>query len=346
MVKFLTFTGKTAGRYFALAALTTTLVACGGGGGGDSTELENGDIDSLDLDGDGIPNGEDFDDDDDGIDDLADPFVDRDGDGFDDIIGAQDLDQDGIVNSEDFDADGDFLADADIDFDTGERLDKFIDLNQDGFDDESGQTEGQSIGVTADMPCGIESGSDSQSANNEWNDNCLVRRSSAGGLFADSLYAVGVQRISWCAGFDGTIPADTVADFAEGEFGPSSEASLKAFQLATSIPNSEPLPAGDEPFAMLVDDGQVGPQTWAKLRKAITRLTLAEFDVNDSVDTVGFDTYGFAAGRCADIPLFYQALTLQEDGINVDLLGWRLARNPPNSGDSVPFSIDAPFNRL
>ncbi len=341
MVKFLTFTRKSAGRYFALAALTTTLVACGGSSSGDAPDL-----DGQDLDGDGIANSEDTDADGDGIEDDIDDFVDLDQDGFDDIIGLMDLDQDGILNKDDPDADGDFLADAElVNFDTGERLDKFVDLNQDGRDDQSNLTEGEAnfSVITAERPCGGETGSDAYSENATWDDNCQIRRSSVGGLFADSLYAAGIQRITWCAGFDGTTAVATLEAFSDGEFGPNSEASLKAFQSATSIPNSEPLAAGVAPFAQLVDDGSVGPQTWAKLQKAITRLQQGQLGPNN---TVGPDSYGFALGRCANIPLFYQEVTLQADGITTELGGWRLARNRPNEGASIPFSIDAPFGRL
>lgn len=325
MVKLLTHAGRCTGRYLTLAALTTTLVACGGSGSGDSTG-----VDGQDFDGDGILNSEDPDADGDGIPNVDDDFTDLDSDGFDDVIGAQDLDGDGIANKDDPDADNDGLLDASLD-------DKFVDLDGDGFDDISGLTEitANFPAITPETPCGGESGTDAYSTNANWNDNCLIKRTSVGGQFADSLYAVGVQRVVFCSNFTSSptaTAANTYADYADGEFGPDSETDLKLFQ------SSEPNP--------ISDDGQVGPQTWAKLQAAITRLTPGTIGEDAAGNTtVGPDVYGFTEGRCADIPLFHQSGTFDTATQSVVMGGWRLVRNSP-SNNTIPFSIDPPFGRL
>lgn len=325
MVKLLKHAGRHTGRYIVLAALTTTLVACGGSSG-------DTDLDSQDLDGDGIPNSEDPDADNDGILDIEDEFVDLDSDGFDDLEPLQDLDNDGIPDQDDEDADGDGLLDAGLD-------DKFVDINQDGLDDLTGEPDPDLTAsfpeVTTDAPCGGEAGTDANSSNASWDDNCLIRRSDVEGegQFADSLYAAGVQRVVWCAGHDGNSVVDSYTAFADGEYGPSSEAALKKFQAA------DPNPIGD--------DGQVGQRTWAKLQAAIVRLAPGELATNaDGTGSSARDSYGFEEGRCADIVLFYQDVTLNAQTQEITEGGWRLAKNAPNTADSVPFSIALPFGQL
>lgn len=316
MVKFISRVGGSTSRYLVLAALTTALTACGGGSGDDPLGDE-------DFDEDGVINSEDDDADGDGIDDLMDTFVDLNGDGLDDTRGiteleAADFDEDGIINIDDEDADGDGIDDLE---------DSFVDLDNDGLDDNTMASEFTE--VTDATPCGSESGTDNDSSTPNWNDNCTVRRSTVGGQFADSLYAVGVQRVVYCSGFGS---GDTYANFADGEFGPGTEAALKAFQL------SDPDP--------ITDDGQVGPNTWDKLQSRIEKLGDGTFAENPDGTTSASDSYGFAAGRCAGIPLFYQTVTPGDDGVSVVEGGWTLARNQPNQTVQIPFSVDSPFNRL
>lgn len=238
---------------------------------------------------------------------------------------APDLDSDGIIDSEDDDDDGDLIPDID---------DLFTDRDGDGFDDVSGFTEAEAypplgpadadgdgfVDVTDTTPCGSESGTDNASANNTWNDNCLVERSSIGGQFADSLYSVGIQRVIYCEGFGAGA---SYTNFADGEFGPNSEAALQEFQRRE----------------LLTDDGKVGPQTWARLQAQIEMLDEGTFDSTGSAR----DTWGFSEGRCAGIPMFYQQVQSGQDSENTDLLGWSLARNLPNQTDTLPFSIGSPF---
>lgn len=319
MVKLLKRAGSRTGRYLVLATLTTTLVACGGGSSGDSTDSDF-DIGSQDLDNDGIPNDEDDDDDGDGILDSIDPSVDRDGDGIDDIIGEQDLDGDGIVNRLDLDADGDDIDDFE---------DPFVDLDANGLDDQTGLPDDGFEAVTDTNQCGSEMGTDNSSSTATWDDNCFIQREGTfgNGQFADSLYAAGVQRISWCAGFDGNNVVSSYTVFADGEYGPNSEASMQQYQSARG----------------LVDDGIVGGSTWGSLQSEITRLgDPGLFDA----DGVAFDAYGFDEGRCAGTILFYQQVTLAEDGISTILGGWEMARNEPNEDQRIPFSIALPFGQL
>ena len=277
-------------HYLALLVLTTTLAACGGGG---DTEAD----DPLDADDDGIP-------------DIEDPFVDLDGDGFDD----PDFDLDGIRDSVDTDADGD----GEEDF-----LDSFVDLDGDGLDDRDGEPEQMVFvptPVSAQNPCGGEPGSDGVSVNSEWDDNCWVRvNDNAGeGQFANSLYTVGIQRIVYCAGFG---EGASYEEFADGLFGPMTEAALREYQTSLS----------------LVADGEVGPSTWAALRGSISLLVPGDLDANDTA----LEAYGFDAGRCADIPLFYQTVTPIPDSVLVQEGGWQLAKNRPNTSETAPFSINA-----
>ena len=231
---------------------------------------------------------------------------------------GQDFDLDGIPDADDNDADGDGLDDF-----NGE--DNFVDLDGDGLDDITFLTEAEAnagvfVDVSTETPCGSERGTDNDSSTADWNDNCVVKRASEGGQFADSLFSVGIQRVLFCSGF-GTGTDYTV--FADGEYGPASETAAIAFQQSESI----------------VADGIVGPQTWARLQERVERL---EFGiVNESPDT-----YGFTDGVCANIPMFYQEISLADDGLSTVEGGWTLARNQPNQDDTVPFSYEEPFGRL
>jgi peptidoglycan hydrolase-like protein with peptidoglycan-binding domain len=271
-------------RYALIAAMTGLLAGCGGGSG-DGTDPIDTELGEFDpLDLDGN-----------GIPDAEDPDYD-----------AADLDGDGILNLDDDDVNGDgILNEDDDDYVAG-------DADGDGFTD-----------ATADAPCGGEGGTDNKSANNSWDDNCVIERQAGGGQFADSLYTAGIQRVIYCAGFgDG---ADYAA-FADGEFGPGTEAAMQDYQADSS----------------LTADGAVGPQTWAKLQSEIELLTAGTFNS----EGVGYDTFGFKAGRCADSVLFYQETSPLADGSGVDLGGWTLAKNPPSSDQRVPFSTDPAFNQL
>jgi peptidoglycan hydrolase-like protein with peptidoglycan-binding domain len=170
--------------------------------------------------------------------------------------------------------------------------------------------------------CLGEPGTDQNSSTPNWDDNCTVKRSSIGGVFADSLYAVGIQRVVYCAGFG---EGATYISFADGEYGPVSEAAMKEFQLS-----------GPDP---LTDDGIVGGMSWAKLQSRIELLTTGEFQENAEGIVSALNTYGFSQGRCANIALFYQTIYPAENGQGTIEGEWTLARNQPDEGEQIPFSI-------
>lgn len=307
MVKLKSGTGTA--RYLMIAALSGALVSCGGGSGDSSKPLGD-----RDLDGDGVINSKDPDSDGDGVPDIDDTFIDWDGDQKDDDRSHQDLDGDGVLNGADSDSDGDGVPDT---------ADTFIDWNGDGFDDKTLLTEeeanegsqGEFTPVSAANPCGSDTtGTDNNSSNNDWGDNCEVKRSLKGGQFADSSFSVGIQRVLFCKGFAEATDTDYTV-YADGEFGPKSEAALIRFQQ--TIPG-------------LDDDGIVGPRTWGALQSQIERLSEGQPGVSP-------DTWGFTEGVCADIPMFYQDTTRLANG-DVLLGGWSLAKNTPKQNERSAFS--------
>lgn len=169
--------------------------------------------------------------------------------------------------------------------------------------------------------CGDDGGSDNISFNSNWDDNCVIKRTSLGGQFADSLYSVGIQRILFCTGF---ASGSDYRVFADGEYGPITEASVQQFQQSN----------------FLVDDGIVSAQTWGGLQGQIVLLSFGEL----GPEGVTRDTYGFSEGLCAGIPMFYQEVFLR--GELIELGGWTLARNQPNAEEAIPFSTGIPFNQL
>lgn len=295
MVRMISQVGGGTCRNIAVAAMITTLAACSSSGSGSGdTDTES----TVDLNGDGVIDALDIDTDADGIADVDDIFTDSNFDGIDDFTGLTEAES---------------IAGVDGSVVPGDE-------DNDGF-----------VDVSSDNVCGSESGLDNDSSTATWGDNCVVRRSGEEdengrdldglGQFADSFYAVAIQRVAFCTGF-GTGTDYTV--FADGEYGPASEAALIAFQQDEN----------------LVDDGIVGPQTWSRLQSRIELLATGTVGDSDP------DTFGFTTGPCADIPMFYQFTSVSPDGLGFVGEGWELARNEPNADQRVPFSIALPFNQL
>lgn len=246
------------------------------------------------------------------------------GGGSGDTVEESDFDKDNIPDSMDEDADGDEVLDI---------IDPFVDLDSDGFDDFTGATEAEAtetvemidgdldgdgfVDVSETALCGSERGSDNNSSNNTWDDNCHVRRATENGQFARSLYAVGIQRVLYCSGFSVGGATSSIA-FADGIYGPNTETAVENFQRAEGI----------------TVDGDVGSETWPRLQARLTRL---DFGVVGTTP----DSFGFTEGPCANTVLFYQNTI--PNGLDSPIpTNWELARNEPNEGQRIPFSVAAP----
>jgi len=310
------------------------LAACGGGSGdsniGSSGVNGVGDIVEGVNTGDRDVNG-------DGVEDTS--LADFDGDGFEDF----DIDGDGIrddklgdINSDsrtDFDVNFDGEADFDIDGDG--TVDRSVidddssvgyDTNGDGSADVDANGEAfapEFVEPSAANPCGSQAPGDPRSETFVWQDNCQVSQANQ---FATSQYTQGIQRVVWCAGFEGNSPATTVEAFADGIFGPNTQLAVEAFQASV-----------DE-----TEDGIVGPSTWAALQEALGEALPAGAEGAVSSDESFFDAYTVAGERCGGRALFYNQVPTSADGLGVeDPAGWFMAETL-GSRSLIDFTIDAP----
>lgn len=173
-----------------------------------------------------------------------------------------------------------------------------------GTDSSDGGTDGDAGG---DGPCLGTVGSDPDSSDADWANNCTI---STGGPHRQSEYTRGIQRIVYCGGhFDTT---DSLTDVDDADFGPNTAAAVTTFQSNNG----------------LSPDGIVGPETWAMLRNEIEFLNL----VTDNNDHFGM--VGTPSAECDSVVLFYQAF----DPDTFVPLSWRQAAEP-GSVESRLFGI-------
>lgn len=158
---------------------------------------------------------------------------------------------------------------------------------------------------------GCQGGTDPDSSNAEWDDNCQVLQ---GGDHQFSSYTQGVQRIIFCRGFDAGNP--DINAFADGDFGPNTEAQVIAFQEAQGISA----------------DGIVGPETWGELQDVL------DFLGNDA--DLSRDVFGVLPGTCEGVNQFFQAIDFTNDAVG-DATSWTIAVTP-GSFEEAPFGTGAP----
>ena len=164
---------------------------------------------------------------------------------------------------------------------------------------------------------------DEYSDNFTWADNCTIRQN---GLYSNSTYTLGVQRLLACLGFlqpdaefDSIFPAngDWVNAFT-GEFNANVHSSVQQYQLSRG----------------LFVDGIVGPDTWSSLQNEIS----VEYINGDSIP------FGFLLGRVttnADRRYCNADLFIVSES---DPTSWLLADTSSADGSTtyIPFGIDSP----
>lgn len=230
---------------------------------------------------------------------------DLDGDGDVDFADG-DYDGNGIVDNADLDFNGDGITDANDDRNGDGFVDfEDFDINGDDVNDANDDTNGDGLINSSDVinlgPCEGLSGSDPNSSNNEWDDNCTL---SASAPYKDSSYSRGIQRILWCQGF--APVGQPLATFADGSYGPNTATAVTAFQNSLGL----------DP------DGIVGPDTWGALRDTLELLSTG----------TDYDTWGVNSVDCNGQAMFYQRLDTNLQGIS-----WEMAETP-GSTNRVVFS--------
>lgn len=222
-----------------------------------------------------------------------------------------DTDGDGILDSEDTDIDGDGIdnfVDADADGD-GEIDEGKTDTDGDGIIDSADLDANGETDTVADA-CENTGGTDNNSADAQWNNNCVVSR---GNAHSTSYYTRGIQRILFCSGFNEGIT--DIGAFADAQFGPTTVLAMEKFQSAEG----------------LTVDGIVGAETWGALQASLEQILGAQVEA-------GFDAWAVSGEACPGQAQFYQEF---DQGTNL-LGGWTIANNP-GEAQRVQFSTASPF---
>ena len=218
-----------------------------------------------------------------------------------------DTDGDGIIDSIDADADGDgFIDEGKTDTDGDGTIDSAdLDANGNGILD----IDEPDIDTVADA-CENTGGTDNNSSDAQWNNNCVVSR---GNAHSTSYYTRGIQRILFCSGFNEGLT--DIGAFADAQFGPTTVLAMEKFQTAEG----------------LTVDGIVGAETWGALQASLEQIIGGQVDA-------GFEAWAVAGDACAGIAQFYQEF---DQSTNL-LGGWTIANNPGES-QRIQFSTVNPF---
>lgn len=148
------------------------------------------------------------------------------------------------------------------------------------------------------------SNTDEYSLTSGWSDNKWISVSS----YASSSYSKGIQRIIYCLG---SHPENqSIAQFADGIFGPNTKAAVEDFQENRGI----------------AVDGVVGDETWGALQDVV--------EIDSLVDTGdGFNARSIDGNSCGTEAQFYQSQSTP--------FGWKMAKTP-SSTEKVQFSVGGP----
>lgn len=226
-----------------------------------------------------------------------------------------------------------------------------FDFGNDDDDDENGENPDSENLVADDNDNGIsnedenkicrgQGGSDEESSNSMWSDNCQLRANITlneqqyDHPFSISSYTEGVQRVLYCSGAAGT--AASIEAFADGDFGPKTAEAVRTFQENENAEVAANIAAGiAEPRTNLIVDGIVGENTWARLQSKVTADS-----AYIGTETIGFSTYDVfgvapsAAAVAAGIDCSQQRnfLGLISDETTSTISSWDMTDAPGGTG--------------
>jgi len=221
--------------------------------------------------------------------------------------------------------------------DGGVTDDGFTDdgLTDDGFTDGGADfVDANGNGVSdADelIACWNRNGTDEDSSNFLWNDNCHLSQASP---FANSTYSQGIQRVLYCSGAAGV--ASSTAAFADGIFGPNTAEAVRAFQSGENDEVMANQAAGIIETREILDvDGIVGPKTWSRLQSKVedgVTVSGAFIDNEVGIDGVEYDVFGVRTPALTTVDCSTERNFLGAIG-NDELIGsWKLTNTPGGTG--------------